>query len=61
MLGTPKKEVVYMWDKEAKRLKTAARRGVALGLALAGLWAAGLTADPEGLLSDLSQRPGFGV
>ena len=50
-----------MWDKEAKRLKTAARRGVALGLALAGLWAAGLTADPEGLLSDLSQRPGFGV
>ena len=50
-----------MWDKEAKRLKKAARRGVALGLALAGLWAAGLTADPEGLLTQLSQQPGLGV
>ena len=53
-----------MWDKEAKRLKKAARRGVALGLALAGLWAASLTADPRSIpaaLTDLSQQPGFAV
>ena len=53
-----------MWDKEAKRLKKAARRGIALGLALAGLWAASLTADPRGIsdaLNDLSQQPGFAV
>ena len=50
-----------MWDKEANGLKKAARRGAALVLALAGLWAAGLTADPEGLLTELSQRPDLGV
>ena len=50
-----------MWDKEARRLRTAARRGIALALALTGLWAASLTADPEGFLSDLSQKPGLGV
>ena len=53
-----------MWDKEAKRLKKAARRGIALGLALAGLWAASLTADPAGLPSALAEvggKPGFGV
>lgn len=53
-----------MWDKEAKRLKAAARRGIALGLALAGLWAAGLTADPDAIpeiLTSLSQKPGLAV
>lgn len=53
-----------MWDKEARRLKTAARRGVALGLALTGLWAAGLTADPDAipaLLTRLSEKPGLAV
>lgn len=50
-----------MWDKEAKRLKKAARRGLALGLAVAGLWLASLTADPEWLLTELGQRPGLGV
>ena len=53
-----------MWDKEAKRLKIAVRRGIALGLALAGLWAASLTADPAAIpaaLTELSERPGLGV
>ncbi len=56
-----------MWDKwemERERLKRALRRGVALGLALAGLWAVGLTADRSAiptLFSDLSARPGLAV
>ena len=53
-----------MWDKEAKRLKAAARRGIALGLALTALWAAGLTADPDAIpafLTRLSEKPGLAV
>lgn len=53
-----------MWKAEAKRLNTAARRGVALGLALTGLWAAGLTADPEAIpafFTDLGSRPGLAL
>ena len=34
-----------MWDKELKRLGLAVRAGVALGLALVGLWFVGLTTD----------------
>ena len=52
-----------MWDKEAKRLMIALRRGVALGLALTGLWAASLTADIRDIpaaLTELGQRPGLG-
>ena len=52
------------WEREAERLKVALRRGVALGLALAGLWAAGLTADPDmvpKLLTELGQTPGLAL
>jgi len=48
------------WKREGKRLYGAARRGVALGLAMVGLWMAGLTADPEGIsgmLTEQNERP----
>ena len=52
------------WEKEGQRLKKALRRGVALGLAIVGVWMVGLTADlgaiPEGLES-LSNRPGLAL
>ena len=38
-----------MWDKELKRLGLAVRAGVALGLALVGLWFVGLTTGGEDL------------
>ena len=56
-----------MWDKwehERERLGRALRRGVALGLTAAGLWMAGLTADPEvvsGMVTSLNQKPGLAL
>ena len=52
------------WEKERARLKAALRRGVALGLALSGLWLMSLTMDPgtiPDLISELSARPGLGL
>ena len=34
------------WERERERLSRALRWGIALGLAVAGLWMAALTADP---------------
>ena len=52
------------WEKEGERLRKALYRGVALGLAIVGLWTVGLTADPDSLpdlLTGLSRRPGFAL
>ena len=42
-----------MWDKELKRLGLALRGGIALGLALIGLWFVGLTADGDRLEEEI--------
>lgn len=53
-----------MWDKELKRLGLAVRAGVALGLALVGLWFVGLTTGGEELeerIKDFAARPEVAV
>ena len=52
------------WERERERLAKALRRGLALGLTLAGLWAVGLTADPKtvpDLLTELGETPGLAL
>ena len=52
------------WERERDRLSRAVRRGIALGLAAAGLWMAGLTVDPgtvSGALTELQQKPGLAL
>ena len=52
------------WEQEREKLAVAVRRGVALGLALVGIWTVGLTADSgmvTGSLSALSTRPAFAL
>jgi stage II sporulation protein P len=52
------------WERERERLSRALRWGIALGLAVAGLWMAALTADPgavSGALTGLGQKPGLAL
>ena len=52
------------WERERERLGRALRRGIALGLAIVGLWMAGLTAEPgdfPDMLTRLSRKPGLAL